>query len=85
MTNKKFLYSFGAISLLSWIVHFTISFSEYSTSKVTTAAVFLMIALTIYYLFVYIYFRFRSGEIIVSAGLIIIVLILLFVMFAGKQ
>jgi hypothetical protein len=85
MTTKKFLYNFGAISLLSWVVHFTISFSEYSTSKVITAAVFLMIAITIYYSFVFIYFRIRSGEIIVSAGLIIIVFILLFVMFTDKQ
>ncbi|RZT23518.1 hypothetical protein [Fictibacillus sp. BK138] len=85
MSTEKFLYRFGGISLLSWIVYFTISFSEYSTSKVITAAVFLMVSLTIYYLFVFIYFRFRSGEIVVSVGLFIIVLILLFVMFTGKQ
>jgi hypothetical protein len=85
MDTEKFLYRFGLVALLSWIIHFTISFSEYNTSKIITAAVFLMIALTIYYAFVYIYFRMRSGEIIVSAGSIIIVLILLFVMFTGKQ
>jgi hypothetical protein len=77
MTTKKFLYSFGVISLLSWVVYFTISFSEYSTSKIITVAVFLIIALTIYYTFVYVYFYFRWGEIIVSSGLIIIVLIIL--------
>ncbi|WP_226537337.1 hypothetical protein [Fictibacillus halophilus] len=85
MTTEKFLFRFGLISLVSWIIHFTISFSEYNTSKIVTAGVFLIVALTIYYLFVFIYFRFRSGEIILSAGLIIIVLILLFVMFTGKQ
>lgn len=84
MTTKKFLYSFGGISLLSWVVHFIISFSEYSTLKTITAAVFLLIALTIYYSFVYIYFRIKSGEIIVSTGLIIIILILIFVIFTGK-
>lgn len=85
MTTEKFLYRFGLVSLLSWIIHFTLSLSEYNTSKIFTAAVFLMIALTIYYSFVFIYFRIRSGEIIVSAGLIIIVLILLFIMFTDKQ
>jgi hypothetical protein len=85
MTTKKFLYSFGAISLLSWVVHFTISFSEYSTSKIITAAAFLIIALTIYYTFVYVYFHFRWGELIVSTGLIVIVLFLLFMMFTDKQ
>jgi hypothetical protein len=85
MTTEKFLFRFGLISLVSWIIHFTISFSEYNTSKIVTAGVFLIVAPTIYYLFVFIYFRFRSGEIILSAGLIIIVLILLFVMFTGKQ
>jgi hypothetical protein len=86
MTTKKFLYSFGAISLLSWVVHFTISFSEYSTSKIITAAAFLIIALTIYYTFVYVYFHFKRGELIVSAGLIGIALIILsFIIFTNKQ
>lgn len=83
--TKKFLNSFGAISLLSWLVHFTISFSEYSTSKIITASVFLIIALTIYYTFVYVYFHFKRGESIVSAGLIVILLTLLFFMCTAKQ
>jgi hypothetical protein len=86
MNTEKFLYRFGAVSLLSWILHFTISFSEYSTSKIITAAVFLIIALTIYYTFVYVYFHFKRGEIIVSAGLIGISLIILsFIIFTNQQ
>jgi membrane protease YdiL (CAAX protease family) len=84
MTSEKFLFHFGWVSLLSWIIHFTISFSEYSTCKIITAAVFLIIALTIYYAVVYVYFRLKSGEIIVSAGLIVIVLNLVFFIFTDK-
>jgi hypothetical protein len=86
MNTEKFLYRFGVVTLLSWILHFTISFSEYSTSKIITAAVFLIIVLTIYYTFVYVYFHFKRGELIVSAGLIVILLINIFlIMFTGKQ